>query len=126
VQFGSVASTLVVKPHAVFNGQVAANASVYDALKLSGVQPGTADHTRHTVQGLSQIGLYQWRRMDGGRDPGGFDGHMLSIEGFARDCLIFCVLSHTLLPDRARSRHGQERYRDFLQTAARSTVTKSP
>jgi hypothetical protein len=40
VQFGSVASTLVVKPGAVFNGQVAANASVNDVLKLSGVQSG--------------------------------------------------------------------------------------
>jgi hypothetical protein len=40
VQFGSVASTLVVKPHAVFNGQVAANTSVNDVLKLSGVQSG--------------------------------------------------------------------------------------
>ena len=40
VQFGTVASTLVVKPHAVFNGQVAANGSVNDVLKLSGNQSG--------------------------------------------------------------------------------------
>jgi len=40
VQFGTLASTLVVKPGAVFNGQVAANASVNDVLRLSGVQSG--------------------------------------------------------------------------------------
>ena len=40
VQFGTLASTLVVKPHAVFNGQVAANASVNDVLRLSGIQSG--------------------------------------------------------------------------------------
>jgi len=38
VQFGLVTSTLVVEPGAVFNGQVAANASVHDVLKLSGIQ----------------------------------------------------------------------------------------
>jgi hypothetical protein len=40
VQFGTAASTLVVKPGAIFNGQVAANASVNDTLKLSGSQDG--------------------------------------------------------------------------------------
>jgi hypothetical protein len=40
VQFGPVASTLVVQPHALFNGLVAANASVDDTLKLSGTQSG--------------------------------------------------------------------------------------
>jgi hypothetical protein len=40
VQFGSVASTLVVNHGAVFNGQVAANASVNDTLRLSGSQSG--------------------------------------------------------------------------------------
>jgi hypothetical protein len=41
------------------------------------------------------------------------------------DCLIFCVLSHTLLPDRARSRYGQERYTGFLQRSARSITSGS-
>jgi hypothetical protein len=40
VQFGSVASTLVVDSGAIFYGQVAANASVKDTLSLSGSQAG--------------------------------------------------------------------------------------
>jgi len=40
VKFGTVASTLVVDPGAVFNGQVVANASVNDVLELGGTQSG--------------------------------------------------------------------------------------
>jgi hypothetical protein len=40
VQFGSLVSTLMVEPGAVFNGLVAANASVKDVLELSGIQAG--------------------------------------------------------------------------------------
>jgi hypothetical protein len=40
VRFGTVASTLVVDPGAVFNGKVVANASVNDVLELSGAQSG--------------------------------------------------------------------------------------
>jgi hypothetical protein len=40
VQFGAVASTLVINPGAIFNGQVAANAAVNDTLRLSGSQEG--------------------------------------------------------------------------------------
>jgi len=40
VQFGSAVSTLIVEPGAVFNGLVAADASVKDVLELSGVQAG--------------------------------------------------------------------------------------
>jgi hypothetical protein len=40
VQFGTVASTLMVDPGAAFNGHVVANASVTDVLALSGTQAG--------------------------------------------------------------------------------------
>jgi len=40
VRFGSAAGTLIVDPGAVFNGQVAANASVNDTLQLTGTQLG--------------------------------------------------------------------------------------
>jgi fibronectin-binding autotransporter adhesin len=40
VQFGTAASTLIVDPGAVFNGQVVGNASVHDVLELSGTQAG--------------------------------------------------------------------------------------
>jgi hypothetical protein len=40
VQFGTAASTLIVDPGAVFNGQVVGNASVHDVLELSGTQTG--------------------------------------------------------------------------------------
>jgi len=40
VKFGTVASTLVIEPGAVFNGQVVGNASVHDVLELSGTQAG--------------------------------------------------------------------------------------
>jgi hypothetical protein len=45
VQFGAVASTLIVDPGAVFNGQVAANASVNDVLELAGTQSGGTEIT---------------------------------------------------------------------------------
>jgi hypothetical protein len=48
VQFGSIAGTLIVDPGAVFNGEVAANASVNDTLKLSGTQSGGASITLGT------------------------------------------------------------------------------
>jgi hypothetical protein len=48
VQFGAVASTLIVDPSAVFNGQVAANASVNDVLELAGTQSGGTEITLGT------------------------------------------------------------------------------
>ena len=39
-QFGAVASTLVIDPGAIFNGQVLANAAVNDTLELAGTQSG--------------------------------------------------------------------------------------
>ena len=38
MRFGAVASTLIVEPGAVFNGQVAANGSVNDVLQLNGTE----------------------------------------------------------------------------------------
>jgi hypothetical protein len=49
VQFGTIASTLVVDPGAVFIGNVVANATVHDVLDLPGSAPGTLTGLGHPV-----------------------------------------------------------------------------
>ncbi|HEY4771775.1 MAG TPA: hypothetical protein VIH50_01985, partial [Steroidobacteraceae bacterium] len=84
VQFGSVASALVVEPGAVFNGQVAANASVNDVLKLSGVQSGGTPITLGTqFTGFHKLDFVSGAAWTVDATRADLTAHTLSIEGFA-------------------------------------------
>jgi hypothetical protein len=52
------------------------------------------------------------------------DRHMANDSINGRDCLIFCVMSHTL-SERTRSRYGEERDTELFQGAIGSTVSRS-
>jgi hypothetical protein len=85
VQFGSVASTLIVEPGAVFNGQVAANASVDDTLQLAGTESGGTGITLGTqftgFQTLDFASGAQWTVDVGAGAAGASPG--MTVTGFA-------------------------------------------
>ncbi len=55
VQFGTVASTLIVAPGAVFSGAVVANPAAADLLELSGTAPGTLGGIGSAFTGFASI-----------------------------------------------------------------------
>ena len=55
VKFGSLASTLIIDPGAVFNGHVAANSSVADVLELAGTTAGSFSGLSSQFTGFSII-----------------------------------------------------------------------
>jgi hypothetical protein len=98
VQFGRVASTLVVKPGAVFNGQVAANAAVHDLLKLSGIQSGGTPITLGTqFTGFHTLDFASGAAWTVDATKADLTAHTLSIKGFALggDTLDITNLGHT-------------------------------
>jgi hypothetical protein len=83
VQFGSVASTLIVEPGAVFNGLVAADASVKDVLELSGTQAGGTPITLGTqFTGFSTLTFASGAQWTVDASTGAAPSSGLTINGF--------------------------------------------
>jgi hypothetical protein len=89
VQFGASVSTLILDPGAVFNGQVAANTSVNDALQFSGTQSGGTGVTlAGQFTGFSSLefdrGAEWTAKIVGyvGTNASGFGSPGLAIDGF--------------------------------------------
>jgi hypothetical protein len=83
VKFGTAASTLVVDPGAVFNGQVVANASVNDVLELSGTQSGGTAITLGTqFTGFSALSFASAAAGTVDATKADLTAHTLSIHGF--------------------------------------------
>ena len=83
VQFGSVASTLIVEPGALFNGLVAADASVKDVLELSGIQAGGTPITLGTqFTGFSKLAFASGAQWTVDASTGAAPSSGLTINGF--------------------------------------------
>ena len=84
VKFGTVASTLIVDPGAVFNGQVVANATVNDVLELSGTQLGGTAITLGTqFTHFSTLTFASGAAGTVDATKADLTAHTLSIDGFA-------------------------------------------
>jgi hypothetical protein len=55
IEFGSLSGTLVIAPHAAFNGNIAANPNAFDTLILDNGGPGTLNGFGTTVTGFSAL-----------------------------------------------------------------------
>jgi len=83
VQFGSAASTLIVEPGAVFNGLVAADATVKDVLELSGTQAGGTPITLGTqFTGFSTLDFASGAAWTVDASTGAAPSSGLTITGF--------------------------------------------
>ncbi len=79
-----MASTLIVKPGAVFHGQVAASAAVNDVLELSGRQSGGTPITLGTqFTGFSTLEFASGASGTVDATKADLTAHTLSIDGFA-------------------------------------------
>jgi hypothetical protein len=84
VQFGTVASTLIVDPGAVFNGQVVANATAADVLELSGTQSGGTPITLGTqFTNFSALTFASGATGTVDATKADLTAHTLTIDGFA-------------------------------------------
>jgi hypothetical protein len=82
--FEATASTLMIDPRAVFNGQVAANASVTDVLELSGKQAAGTPITLGTqFTGFSTVEFDSGAAWTVNASTGAATSHGLAIDGFA-------------------------------------------
>ena len=84
VQFGTVASTLIVNSGAVFNGQVAANSAVNDVLELAGNQSGGTGITLGAqFTGFSTLDFASGAAWKVNVDAGASSNFGMTVEGFA-------------------------------------------
>ena len=84
VKFGAVASTVVVDPGAVFNGQVVANTSASDVLELSGTQSGgTAITLGSQFMGFHTLDFASGAAWTVDATKTDLTAHTLAIKGFA-------------------------------------------
>jgi hypothetical protein len=83
VQFGTVASTLIVDPSAIFNDKVVANASVHDVLELSGTQSGGTAITLGTeFTNFSTLEFASGGAWTADANVADLTQHPLSVNGF--------------------------------------------
>jgi hypothetical protein len=83
VQFGSVASTLIVAPGAIFNGQVVANAVVNDTLELTGTESvGTGITLGSQFTGFETLDFAAGAQWTVDLGAGAATSHTLTIYGF--------------------------------------------
>jgi hypothetical protein len=83
VQFGTVASTLIVDPGAVFNDKVVANASVHDVLELSGTQSGGTAITLGTeFTNFSTLDFASGAAWTADANVADLTQHPLTLDGF--------------------------------------------
>ena len=96
MQFGTVASTLVVDPGAVFNDKVIANASVHDVLELSGTQSGGSPITLGTqFINFSTLHFAAGAAWTADATISDLTQHPLTIDGFGmNDTLDITNLGH--------------------------------
>jgi hypothetical protein len=97
VQFGTVASTLIVDPGAVFNNQVVAIASVHDVLELAGTQSGGTAITLGTqFTNFSTLEFAPAAAWTADANVADLTHHPLSLNGFGvSDTLDITNLGHT-------------------------------
>ena len=83
MKFGTVASTLIVDPGAVFNGQVVAN-NIHDVLELAGTQnAGTAITLGTQFTNFSTLDFASGALCTVDATKGDLTSHPLTINGFA-------------------------------------------
>jgi hypothetical protein len=83
VKFGTAASTLIVDPGAVFNGQVVAN-NVHDVLELSGTQSGGTPITLGTqFTNFTTLDFASQAHWTADANVTDLTQHPLTIDGFA-------------------------------------------
>jgi hypothetical protein len=82
VKFGSTASTLVVEPGAVFNGQVIAN-NVHDILELAGIQSGGTTVTLGTqFTNFATLEFAAGAHWTADATVSDLNHHLLTVDGF--------------------------------------------
>jgi hypothetical protein len=84
VKFGSTASTLIVDPNAVFNGQVIASSAVKDVLEVAGTQAGGTAVTLGTqFTNFATLDFASGAKWTVDATKADLTSHPLSIDGFA-------------------------------------------
>jgi hypothetical protein len=84
VKFGSTASTLIVDPNAVFNGQVVASSAVKDVLEVAGTQAGGTAVTLGTqFTNFATLDFASGAKWTVDATKADLTSHPLSIDGFA-------------------------------------------